>query len=426
MKTRHTFVATGLVALLALAGVTAAIAAGPAGDPPPRIAFLANGIVPADALAAGPIAGQLGAPLFTTQPDTLSQPAADGLDDADPELVIVLGGPVAVSDTVVNQAAAVTGLTVVADPDSRPDAGIVRAAGQDRFETAQIVAQLLGAYDPAYLGVDLTAVDADLLDGKDSTAFQPAGAYALAGQACTAGKVVTGIAADGTPTCATDQVGAFDGDADTLDGRDSTEFQPAGDYALANQKCGLGSLVSGITAVGDISCSSDEVDGGDAQTLDGLNSTDFALSADALTWLGEAVETTTTNLDDSDPDTVLVASAVTLGDECGDGTTEHRVIVDATLSASWGPSTPGADYEGVTFLYVDGGLNTAVGTGIAGVVGETDAAHGMRSTSGVVRLGPGAHTLELVDRQANRVATDATIRYFTRRLVLTHAGWTCG
>ena len=102
------------------------------------------------------------------------------------------------------------------------------------------------------------------------------------------------------------------------------------------------------------------------------------------------------------------------------------MIVDATLSASWGPSTPGADYEGVTFLYVDGGLNTAVGTGIAGVVGETDAAHGMRSTSGVVRLGPGAHTLELVDRQANRVATDATIRYFTRRLVLTHAGWTCG
>lgn len=170
MKARHTFVATGLVALLALAGVTAAIAADPAGDPPPRIAFLANGIVPADALAAGPVAGQLGAPVFTTQPDDLSTPAAEGLDDYNPELVIVLGGPVAITDGVVNQVSSVTGLAIQSATPP-PSSGIVRAAGPDRFATAKVVADLLAAYDPAYLGVDLQAIDADLLDGLDSSAF---------------------------------------------------------------------------------------------------------------------------------------------------------------------------------------------------------------------------------------------------------------
>jgi hypothetical protein len=170
MRARRTFVATGLVALLALAGVTAAVAADPAGPPPPRIAFVANGIVPADALAAGPIAGQLGAPVYTTAPDALPGTTRDALAAYAPQLVIVLGGSVAITDGVVNAIAAATGLPTVA-PTPPPTTGVVRAAGGDRYETAAIVGDLLSAYDPAYLGVDLQSVDADLLDGMDSSAF---------------------------------------------------------------------------------------------------------------------------------------------------------------------------------------------------------------------------------------------------------------
>lgn len=192
---RRTLVATGTVTILAAAGVTAAIAADPAPAPPPRIAFLANGIVPADALAAGPIAGQLGAPMYTTQPDALSSAAATGLDDYDPELVIVLGGPVAIHDTVIDQVEAATGLTETAD--ATPAGGIVRAAGGDRFDTAAAVADLLAAYNPAYLPINMRAVDADTVDGKHASAF---------------------LAANGTAA-----------NADSLDGKDSTEFLTTSD-----------------------------------------------------------------------------------------------------------------------------------------------------------------------------------------------------
>ena len=147
MRTRHTFTATIVVALLAIAGVTAAIAADP---PPPRIVFVANGRVPADALAAGPTAGQLGAPIYTTEQDSLPQATSDALDAYNPQLVIVLGGPVAISDNVVNAIAAVTGLPTV-DPTPPPSSGVVRAAGADRFATAAAIGDLLGDYNPAAL-----------------------------------------------------------------------------------------------------------------------------------------------------------------------------------------------------------------------------------------------------------------------------------
>ena len=228
---RTLFTALSVIALLAT-GLVAGYAAGGTGtvDPPPRIAFLANGINPADALAAGGIAGQLGAPLFTTRPDALEQAASDGLEDYEPDLLIVLGGPVAIAQPVMDAAAAAAGLTVVTDADARPDEGAIRVAGNDRYLTAAAVASLLSDYDVAYLPVDATALgaldadtateadNADTLDGIDSTGF------ALSDQACTAGQVVTGIAADGTPTCADDAIDG--GDADTRDGVDSTELVP--------------------------------------------------------------------------------------------------------------------------------------------------------------------------------------------------------
>lgn len=190
---RRTIVAVAAVTVLA---ATAAVAA-PATDPPPRIAFLANGVVPADALAAGPIAGQLGAPIYTTPRTHLSEASAAGLDAHDPELVIVLGGPVAISESVVDQVASVTGLAR-ADGAS-PDAGIVRAAGEDRYATARAVADLLDTYAPAHLPVDARAADADRLDGHDADAFLPA----------------DGRAADA----------AHADDADALGGRPADEFR---------------------------------------------------------------------------------------------------------------------------------------------------------------------------------------------------------
>ncbi|MBW3551717.1 MAG: signal peptidase I, partial [Proteobacteria bacterium] len=92
-------------------------------------------VVPADALAAGPIAGQLGAPMYTTQPDSLSPAAATGLDDYDPELVIVLGGPVALSAQVRDQV-------------REAGYGVERLAGPARYDTAVAVAERLDRISP--------------------------------------------------------------------------------------------------------------------------------------------------------------------------------------------------------------------------------------------------------------------------------------
>ena len=178
---------TVLCSALALVatGVVAGLAAGGSGtvDPPPRIAFVANGINPADALAAGGVAGQLGAPLFTTPPDVLAEEAATGLASYAPELVVVLGGPVAITDSVLLEVAAATGLAVTTEVS--PDGGIVRVAGENRYATASEVAGLLAAYDPAYLPVGATALgalDADTATTANSatTADDADTAYALA------------------------------------------------------------------------------------------------------------------------------------------------------------------------------------------------------------------------------------------------------
>ena len=171
---RRTLMATGLGRrLLAVGGVTAAIAADPAPAPPPAIKLhLANGRVPADALAAGPIAGQLDAPHLHHRAGQPAQaPAATALDTGDPELVIVLGGPVAISDHVIDQVETATGLAATDQPG--PAGGIVGTAGPDRFATAAAVADLLAAYDPAYLPVTAQAVDADTLDGKQAPTPSP-------------------------------------------------------------------------------------------------------------------------------------------------------------------------------------------------------------------------------------------------------------
>lgn len=197
---RRTFLLLLTTMSLLATGMVAGFAVGGSGvvDPPPRIAFVANGINPADALAAGAIAGQLGAPLFTTGPAALDPSAAAGVAAYEPELVLVLGGPVAIADAVLTELSTATGLAITTADN--PQDGIARVAGENRFATAAAVAALLAAYDPAFLPVDATAlgaIDSDTLDGLDSTDF------ARADVACTDGQAVTGIDDTGQPVCAT-------------------------------------------------------------------------------------------------------------------------------------------------------------------------------------------------------------------------------
>jgi hypothetical protein len=150
----------GIAAGLVAGGLTTAIAInGDTIDPPPRIAFVARSDNPADALAAGPVAGQLGAPLFVTPTGTLVDAAKAGLIAYAPELVIITGGFAAIS--AETEAAIETALGLADDK-------VVRAQGKDRHETAVAIVNLLAAYNPAYLPVDAKAADADLLDGLDA------------------------------------------------------------------------------------------------------------------------------------------------------------------------------------------------------------------------------------------------------------------
>lgn len=225
------------IAMIAV-GVVGALAVGGTGtvDPPPKIAFLANGINPADAVAAGSIAGQLGAPVYTTRPDTLEPAARTGLVTYDPELIIVLGGPVAITDSVLAALSTATGLSIVPPTGTTPPGeGIVRAAGETRFDTAAEVAKLVSAYAPAYLPVTATALGA-----VDATRADQAN------------------------------------NADQLDGKDSTDF------ALSNQACDQGEVVTGANAVGDLLCDADAINGGNADVLDGFDSTNFAAASQVV------------------------------------------------------------------------------------------------------------------------------------------------
>jgi putative cell wall-binding protein len=93
-------------------------------------AVLANAFVPADALAAGPLAAAHAAPLLLTGRDDLPAPTSAVLADLGVADVIVAGGPAAVSEDVV------------ADLRQRGFA-VHRIAGADRYETA---ARLAGAF----------------------------------------------------------------------------------------------------------------------------------------------------------------------------------------------------------------------------------------------------------------------------------------
>jgi spore germination protein YaaH/putative cell wall-binding protein len=91
-------------------------------------AYVATGATFPDALASGPAAAVAGAPVLLTQPGSLPQVTAAELSRLRPQRIYVLGGPGAVSDTVV------AGLRPFATSGE-----VIRLAGADRYATAAAV-----------------------------------------------------------------------------------------------------------------------------------------------------------------------------------------------------------------------------------------------------------------------------------------------
>jgi len=234
-----------------LLGIIGAVAAGTGTvTPPPKIAFVTtNANVAPDALTVGPMAGRLGAPLFITNKDTLGEDTKDALVAYGADLIIVAGGPNTVTDGVLAQIAAATGLTIE-EFDDKPTSGIIRAFGSGRDQTAAKLSELIANYNPNFLPVDATATDADLLDGKDSTEFLGAAAKAA--------------------------------DADKLDGKDSTEFARSHEYMrfVGNDQASDVPVTTDDVAVVSVEVTTSDECG------DGSTRHDYLVTADGYTFVG--------------------------------------------------------------------------------------------------------------------------------------------
>lgn len=157
-------------------------------DEYPDVAFLARNDVPFDAQTAASMAAQLGAPMFITNPNVLSDAARDGIAELNPQVLIVAGGIFAMSDDVAQRAAAAC----------EPDCAVDRRAGAGRDETAAELAAIAADYGfdrPVLQGDNqvvgdvhvggtihadaitvqdtgrVSGLNADLLDGVDATEF---------------------------------------------------------------------------------------------------------------------------------------------------------------------------------------------------------------------------------------------------------------
>ena len=182
---------TGIAAgALAVSGLVPAI--GAIGEDVPDVVFLARSDVAADALAAGPVAAQFGAPLLTTRPSSLADSAATALGDLSPELVILLGGEGAISTAVESAAADACSCTVR------------RVFGSAREDTAAEISTLLAEYGlmgPVVAGATLAAargrrdlVGATLIGGIAGPLVAPALLVSLATVLVVDGPVLVGWA----------------------------------------------------------------------------------------------------------------------------------------------------------------------------------------------------------------------------------------
>ena len=121
--------------------------------------MVANGTNFPDALAGGPVAAQLGAPLLLTRPYELPGVTRTEIQRLAPERIFVLGGPASINDAVLAELAALA-----------PIGGAIRLGGADRFETA-------AAISSSYFLTASIVLVANGLNFPDALAGGPAAAY---------------------------------------------------------------------------------------------------------------------------------------------------------------------------------------------------------------------------------------------------------
>lgn len=107
------------------AAVAARLAPGPGGA-----VVLATGTDYADALAAGPVAARLGAPVLLAAGASLPEPTRSAIERQRPERIVVVGSERAVSAEAEAELRALV-----------PEAAIERHGGRDRHETAALLAR---------------------------------------------------------------------------------------------------------------------------------------------------------------------------------------------------------------------------------------------------------------------------------------------
>lgn len=148
------------------------------------VAVLVSGVDGSpDALAAGPLAAALGAPILLGAVDALPTPTAAALADLGVARVVIVGGAQAIGDAVVDELRA-RGLFVE------------RVAGVDRFKTAALVATRVGARDGLVYVASGEA--AHLVD-----------ALAASGPAAALGAPILLVAADRVPAATADALAAL-------------------------------------------------------------------------------------------------------------------------------------------------------------------------------------------------------------------------
>ena len=136
-------------------------------------AVLASSEEHADALAGGPLAATLDAPLLLTDEDELAEPTEEALGDLEVSEVTIVGGDEAVSEEVAAEVEAL-------DIDG---VEIHREAGEDRYETAAAVAEAIAAASEDGPDRVFLAASDTVLPGTGWPDAVSVGAYAGASEA---------------------------------------------------------------------------------------------------------------------------------------------------------------------------------------------------------------------------------------------------
>ncbi|WKZ81655.1 MAG: cell wall-binding repeat-containing protein [Acidimicrobiia bacterium] len=134
-------------------------------DPGPvTTVFVATGTGFADALAGGPAAAHLDAPLLLTRPDSLPSETIAELNRLQPETIVILGGTAAVSTSVE---------TALAAYATEPP---VRRGGSNRYDTARLIGEYAfpDGFTPLHVYVATGTNYPDALAGAAAAANQGA------------------------------------------------------------------------------------------------------------------------------------------------------------------------------------------------------------------------------------------------------------